>query len=339
MTVADTMPALDAPPGTVREWLAARSYRAEAYTPDRLLAAKTTSVSVILPGRSVAETVGAVIDALLPLEEMGLIDELLVVDAASPDGTAEVARARGATVRQESELMSGLGPARGKGDAMWRALSATRGEIVAFLDADTEDFHAGFLLGLLGPLLEDPGLQLVKGSFRRPLRVGHELVPDGGGRVTELVARPLINLYAPELAGFRQPLAGEISGRRELFEALPFPVGYGVEIAMLIDAVRAVGLDGLGQVDLGTRQNRHQSLKALGAMSSSVMYAALSRALGPDLPAAVETAWLTQPVGDELEASPVAVEERPPLALLTPPRHAPSESPAAGRAAATAAWP
>ncbi|MGI8439936.1 MAG: glucosyl-3-phosphoglycerate synthase [Thermoleophilaceae bacterium] len=330
MSSVDSLSELDGLPSSLDVWLAARSYRAEAYTTERLLAAKTSSVSVILPGRSVAEAVGGVIDALLPLEEIGLIDELLVVDAASPDGTAEIARARGATVLQESELLPGFGPARGKGDAMWRALSATRGEIVAFLDADTEDFHAGFLLGLLGPLFEDPELQLLKGSFRRPLRVGHELVPDGGGRVTELLARPLINLYAPELSGFRQPLAGEVSGRRELFEALPFPVGYGVEIAMLIDAVRAVGLDALGQVDLGTRQNRHQSLRALGAMSSSVMYAALSRVLGPDVPTEVDTVWLTQPVGDELEVSPVAVEERPPLAVLTPD---------GGRAAAALAGP
>ncbi len=300
----------------LRHWLAARSYRAEDYVTEELLAAKAASVSVVLPTRGVAGTIGAVLDALRPLAAAGLVDELVVVDAASPDGTADVAEARGVTVHQESELLSAFGPARGKGDAMWRALSATRGDIVAFLDADTEDFRPGFLLGLLGPLFEDPGLQLLKGAFRRPLRVGGERIPDEGGRVTELVARPLINLHVPELAGFRQPLAGEISGRRELLESLAFPVGYRVEIAMLIDAVRAVGIDALGQVDLGTRQNRHQSLRALGAMSYSVMHAGLHRVYGGEGLDPAGTGWLHQPNGDGLAPRAVAVEERPPVASL-----------------------
>jgi len=300
----------------LRRWLASRHYRAEDYGPEELLAAKTGTVSVVLPARCVAGTIGAVVDALQPLEAAGVVDELIVVDAASPDGTAEVARAHGATVHQESELLSGFGPARGKGDAMWRALSATRGEIVAFLDADTEDFRPGFLLGLLGPLFDDPDLQLLKGAFRRPLRVGGAHIPDEGGRVTELVARPLLNLHVPELAGFRQPLAGEISGRRDLLESLPFPVGYGVEIAMLIDAVRAVGIEALGQVDLGSRQNRHQSLQALGVMSYSVMHAGLSRVYGPEGFSPAATGWLQQPAESGLKARAVAVEERPPVASL-----------------------
>ena len=144
--------------------------------------------------------------------------------------------------------MAHFGPALGKGDAMWRGLAATSGDIVAYLDTDTEDFHAGFVTGLLGPLLTDDTVAFVKGAFRRPMRVGATVVPDGGGRVTELVARPFLNLHVPELAGFLQPLAGEVAARRELLERLPFPVGYGVEIAMLIDALREVGLDRMAQV-------------------------------------------------------------------------------------------
>ena len=202
----------------------------------------------MLPAREVAATIGPVLDAIAPLERAGLVDEVLVVDAGSRDGTAEIAAARGARVADESRLMAHFGPALGKGDAMWRGLAATSGEIVAFLDTDTEDFHAGFVTGLLGPLLTDDTVAFVKGAFRRPLRVGATVVPDGGGRVTELVARPLLNLHVPELAGFLQPLAGEVAARRELLERLPFPVGYGVEIAMLIDALRAVGLDRMAQV-------------------------------------------------------------------------------------------
>ena len=302
--------------GELGRWLTSRSYRSGDYSLHELVSAKNASVSVVLPARSVGGTIGTVLDAIGPLERAGLVDELVVVDAASPDGTADVARAHGATVLQESELLTRFGPARGKGDAMWRALSATRGDIVAFLDADTEDFDPGFLLGLLGPLFGDPELQLLKGAFRRPFRVGVEHLPDEGGRVTELVARPLLNLHVPELAGFRQPLAGEVSGRRALLESLPFPVGYGVEIAMLIDALRAVGVDALGQVDLGSRQNRHQPLRALGAMSYSVMYAGLSRVYGRGGFDPRQTGWLHQPEGDGLAPGAVAVEERPPVASL-----------------------
>ena len=156
--------------------------------------------------------------------------------------------------------MPGSGPALGKGDAMWRGLAATTGELVVLPGHRHRDFDARFALGLLGPLLSDPSLAFVKGHFRRPFKVGATTTPDGGGRVTELLARPYLNLHFPELAGFRQPLAGELGATRELLERLPFPAGYGVEIANLIDAHRAVGLEAMAQVDLGTRQNRHQPL-------------------------------------------------------------------------------
>jgi glucosyl-3-phosphoglycerate synthase len=200
---------------------------------------------------------------------------------------------------------------------MWRSLGAVESEIVAFADTDTEDFGEHFLPGLLGPLVCDPAIQLVKGFFRRPFRTDDALLPDGGGRVTELLARPLLNLHAPELAVFDQPLAGELAARRELLERIPFSAGYGVEIAMLIDAWRIAGLDGLAQVDLGVRQNRHQSLRELSAMAYAVLVAASIRLLGADFADAYACGSLClPPLGAEMqmESRRVTIEERPPFA-------------------------
>jgi glucosyl-3-phosphoglycerate synthase len=303
----------------VAGWLARRSYRADDFPLERLLAAKraggvsAVTISVVLPAREVADTIGPILERLAPLRDAGLLDELVVVDAASADGTADVARSAGASVVQESAVLAEHGPARGKGDAMWRALAATSGDVVLFLDADTEDFDASFALGLLGPLLTDDEVAFVKGSFRRPLRVGGEIVPDGGGRVTELTARPLLNLHVPQLAGFAQPLAGECAARRALLEQLPFPVGYGVETGLLIDALRHAGLDALAQVDLGSRQNRHQPLHALGAMAYAVTVAVERRVHAAGAPV---RGTLVRPRDGRLEATDVAVDERPPLRSL-----------------------
>ncbi len=288
-------------------WLAERSYHAADFPLERLLAAKSRSICVVLPTREVAGTLPSVLDALEPLRH-GLIDELLVVDADSLDGTAELARERGVEVASESALQPQQGPALGKGDAMWRGLAATTGELVCFLDTDTEDFDTSFALGLLGPLITDPEVAFVKGHFRRPLKVGDTTHPDGGGRVTELLARPYLNLHFPELAGFRQPLAGEIAAERSLLERLAFPVGYGVEIAMLIDVLNAVGLERMAQVDLGTRQNRHQPLAALSRMALEVLAAAERRTHAGDN--AVPGPLLI-PVGADFEVRAALTEERP----------------------------
>jgi glycosyltransferase involved in cell wall biosynthesis len=290
-------------------WLHRRSYRADEFPLERLLACKRDTVSVILPAKECARTIGPILEHVLGLQAAGAVDEVLVVDAASRDGTAELARALGADVAQEDELLPEHGPARGKGDAMWRGLSATSGEIVVYIDADSSDVDASFALGAVGPLVCHPELALVKGAYHRPFRPDEGApIPHGGGRVTELMARPLLNLRVPELAGFVQPLAGEIAARRPLLERLSFPVGYGVEIAMLIDALREVGLDAMGQVDLGERRNRHQSLRDLGLMAYAVLVAA-SRRLGDD----VVPGPYALPSGEEIDVRPVAVEERPPL--------------------------
>jgi glucosyl-3-phosphoglycerate synthase len=301
----------------LESWIKRRSYKSSDYSIDRLLDLKDRTVSIILPTRNVGATIGPLIEALTPLENKGLFDEMLVVDANSQDGTVEEAQARKVPVYQESRLMSPFGPAKGKGDAMWRGLSATSGQIVVFLDTDTENFSETFLVGLLGPLFEDRSIELIKGTFQRPFKSGESIDPFGGGRVTELMARPLLNLYAPELAGFVQPLAGEIAGSRALFESISWPVGYGIEIAMMIDSLRLAGLDALAQVDLGLRQNRHQPLRDLSVMAYSVLVAASRRVHGPDVIGAYGPGPMMLPtLGTDFEVRRAPVEERPPLADL-----------------------
>jgi glucosyl-3-phosphoglycerate synthase len=311
-----------APRGLARDlarsdWQARRSYAAEEFTLEHLLERKSESVALVLPAREVAATIGAIARSVAELLDARLIDEALVVDAGSRDDTVAIAQAAGLTVVQEDELAGELGPARGKGDAMWRALGELDSEIVAFVDTDTEDFPRHFITGLVGPLICDPAVHLVKGCFRRPFRTREGAIAhEGGGRVTELMARPLLNLHAPELAVFHQPLAGETAARRDLLERLPFSAGYGVEIAMLIDAWRIVGLDGLAQVNLGVRQNRHQALRELSAMAYAVLVAAQSRFLGADFADAHASGSISLPAleaSDAMELRRVTLEERPPL--------------------------
>jgi glucosyl-3-phosphoglycerate synthase len=253
---------------------------------------------VCLPARECAATVGRIVEELARLREMGVVEEIVVIDAASTDGTAEVARDAGAVVHQEAELLPQLGAVLGKGDAMWRALSVLRGELVCFLDADTEDFAAHFCTGLLGPLVCEPGVQFVKGFYRRPFEHDGMTLPEGGGRVNHLTARPALALFYPQLAGVRQPLAGEVAARRELLEGLPFVTGYGVEIAMLIDVWEELGGEGVAQVDLDVHRNRHQSLQALTPMAQTVL-ATIARRL--------------QREGRLLGSIPDAPPERPPF--------------------------
>jgi glucosyl-3-phosphoglycerate synthase len=252
-------------------WAKARSFHHSLYPPERIAAERTQSVSVCLPARECAGTVAEIVGALVELRVLGAVDEIVVVDAASRDGTAALARDAGASVYQEAELMPSHGRVLGKGDAMWRALSVLDGELVCFLDADTEHFSAHFASGLLGPLVCETGVSFVKAFYRRPL--AHDGAGDGqgGGRVNHLTARPALALFYPELAGVLQPLAGEVAARRQLLAELPFATGYGVEIAMLIDAWHRLGLDGLAQVDLDEHRNPHQPLSALAPMALTVL--------------------------------------------------------------------
>jgi len=325
---------------TVTDWRARRSFQAEQFPLEQLLAAKRESIAVVLPAREVAASIGPIARCVAELRLVGLIDEALLIDSASTDGTAEIAAAAGLTVVQEDAVAGECGPAQGKGDAMWRALAVVGSEIVAYLDADTENFHAGFVLGLLGPLICEPEIQFVKGCFERPFRDGSGSAsesiprPAQGGRVTELLARPLLNLHAPELAVFDQPLAGEVAARRELLLGLPFSVGYGVEIAMLIDAWRAVGLDGLAQVHLGVRQHAHQPLRELSAMAYAVLVAASRRFLGPEFADAHASGSIALPPREldaPMEMRRVPIEERPPLRPHAGATESPTSAAAPGR--------
>jgi glucosyl-3-phosphoglycerate synthase len=264
--------------GTAAErWAKARTFHHSLYPATRIAAERKQSVSVCLPARDCAGTVGEIVSTLARLREAGAIDELLVVDASSEDGTALVAERAGASVVQERELLPATGPVLGKGDAMWRALSVLSGELVVFLDADSEDFSEHFATGLLGPLVCEPDVQFVKAFYRRPFEQGGISLPEGGGRVNHLMARPALSVFYPELGAVRQPLAGEVAAQRELLEGLPFATGYGVEIAMLIDVWRAVGLNGMAQVDLDVHHNRHQPLSALTKMSETVLATIVGR--------------------------------------------------------------
>ena len=259
---------------TVWEWFEQRSFHHRDFHDPAVTGAwaERPSTTLILPARNVAGTVGTILTVVADLRALtGLPDQVIVVDADSQDGTADIARAHGAEVYSENELIPTYGPAQGKGDAMWRSLSVARGDIIMFADADTTDFREHYVYGTLGPLLADPAIQFCKAAYRRPFTQGEKSLADGGGRVTELMAKPLLNLFYPELAGFVQPLAGEFAARRELFNKVPFFTGYGVEIGMMIDVFAEVGLAGMAQVDLGTRQNRHQPLASLTRMSSVVL--------------------------------------------------------------------
>jgi glucosyl-3-phosphoglycerate synthase len=282
-------------------WAKARSFHHSLYPPERIAALRDRSVSVCLPARECAETVGQIVGSLGELRQAGVIDEIVVVDAASGDGTAAVARRAGAIVWQESELMPAYGPVLGKGDAMWRALSVLSGELVCFLDADSEGFSAHFASGLLGPLVCEPGISFVKGFYRRPFVQAGVEDADSGGRVNRLTARPALQVFYPELAEVRQPLAGEVAARRQLLESLPFATGYGVEIAMLIDVWREHGLEAIAQVDLDEHHNRHQRLSALTPMAATVL-ATLAGRLERE---------------GRLEGAEGAPPERPPLTSVT----------------------
>jgi glucosyl-3-phosphoglycerate synthase len=277
---------------SAQSWHESNTFHHREFEPRTLATERDGTVSVCLPARNEERTIGAILERLAPLRDLGLVDQVAVVDA-SEDQTAAIARSLGAEVYGQDQLMPELGGALGKGDAMWRALQVLRGDYVVFLDADSEQFGEHYVTGLLGPLLTRPGVAFVKGFYRRPFRIGDVTLPDEGGRVTELMARPLLRAFYPELAAVEQPLAGELAASRELLVQLPFVTGYGVDVALLLDAYRIVGLDGLAQVDLEERQNDHQPLRELSSMASAVLEAVSSRLiregrLRAPLPAAVE---------------------------------------------------
>jgi len=290
-------------------WFHRRTWQEPGWSvPDILAAKRGRTVSVVLPALDEERTVGTVVASVRPLLG-GVVDELVVVDSGSADTTAEVAAAAGARVVRREDVLPELEPRPGKGEVLWRSLAATTGDVVVFLDSDLVDPDPSFVPSLLGPLLTEDGVHLVKGFYRRPLR----LESTGGGRVTELLARPVLSALRPALADLVQPLGGEYAGTREFLESVPFAGGYGVEIGLLLDAEERYGLDGLAQVNLGVRKHRNRSLLQLGVMSRQILGTALARCGMPG----EETARFTQFVqvsGEWVpDVSEVPVRDRPPM--------------------------
>jgi glucosyl-3-phosphoglycerate synthase len=315
----------------VGAWFAARTTTADEWPLERLLERKgATRVSVVLPALDEEATVGRIVESVCTSLGEGapahhrLVDELVVVDSGSTDRTAEVARAAGARVVHRDEILPDLPAVHGKGEAMWRSLAATDGDVLVFVDADLQSFTPAYVTGLLGPLLCDPQVQLVKAVYERPLVEGSAVMSAGGGRVTELVARPLLNLLWPQLAGVVQPLAGEYAARRSLLEQLSFPCGYGVELGLLVDTLDLVGLSGLAQVDLGVRVHRHHDERRLGQMAAEIMGTALDRLerRGDLTPQSVAGHTLTQfergSAGFISTTRMISSRERPPMASVSP---------------------
>jgi glucosyl-3-phosphoglycerate synthase len=250
-----------------------RTWHHAEFSPARLCGAKGGhTVSVCLPARDEAATIGAIVRGCRAMET--LVDEIVVIDDGSSDDTLGIALAEGARGVRARDVLPECGAGQGKGEALWKSLHVAKGDLIVWCDADVQNFAPAFVAGLLGPLLLHDDVALVKGFYARPL----DGRPGEGGRVTELVARPLIELLFPELAAIVQPLAGECAGRREILEQLPFVQGYGVDLALLVDAAELCGVEAIAQVDLGERVHRNRPLTELAAQARAIMATAFERA-------------------------------------------------------------
>jgi glucosyl-3-phosphoglycerate synthase len=304
------------------EWFRTRTFHHSQFSDlDRLVAAKQgRTVSVCLPTRNEAATVGEVVQAIREqlMHRLPLVDEIVVIDSMSTDGTVEAAREAGAAVHEDRDILPELEALGGKGDALWKSLFVLSGDLIVFIDADIRNFDPHFVYGLLGPLLVEQGVGYVKAIYERPIGEGAGMAASGGGRVTELVARPLVNLFFPELMGVVQPLSGEYAGTREVLESVPFFTGYGVEFGLLVDVLERIGLEGMAQVDLDVRIHRNQAVPELSRMAFSVLQTAFLRlrSLGRmQLHGDMERVFhqfVLEPGGYEPQASLIEVRERPP---------------------------
>ena len=293
-----------------------RTWHAPDWTVPQLISAKRgRTVSVVLPALNEEVTVAGVLATIRP-HLGGLVDELVVLDSGSTDRTAERARAAGARVITREEAVPGLAPVPGKGEALWRSIAATTGDLIVFIDSDLIDPDPNYVPNLLGPLLTEDGIHHVKGFYRRPLRINETEDPRGGGRVTELVARPMLAALRPELRGIVQPLGGEYSGTRELLSSVPFAPGYGVEIGLLLDTYARYGAAGLGQVNLSVRKHRNRDLMDLGVMSRQIIGTMLLRC-GIDDDGAGLTQYYAKGGSFEPRTGTVDLVDRPPIDSLT----------------------
>ncbi|GAB4452135.1 MAG: hypothetical protein OHK0041_15290 [Anaerolineales bacterium] len=312
----------------VDKWFAENTFHAEEFSNlKNLLALKEkqgTTISLALPALNEETTVGKVIRTIKKelMEKYPLLDEIVLIDSNSTDRTRQIAKGLGVPVYIHQHLLPELGPRSGKGEALWKSLLVTKGDILAWIDTDIVNIHPRFVYGVIGPLLLNRSIQFVKGFYRRPLKVGDKVQAGGGGRVTELTARPLLNLFYPELSGVVQPLSGEYAGRREALEKVPFASGYGVETGLLIDIFERYGLRAIAQVDLLERIHHNQELEALGKMSFAIIQTVL-RKLEPRFERSIieevnKTMKLIKYAkgGYYLEVEEVAERERPPMITI-----------------------
>lgn len=312
----------------VDKWFAENTFQADEFADLKELVAlkekQGSTISLALPALNEEETVGKVIQTIKHalMDEYPLLDEIILIDSNSTDHTREIAKELGVPVYIHQHLLPDLKPRTGKGEALWKSLLVTKGDIIAWIDTDIVNIHPRFVYGIIGPLLMSRDIQLVKGFYRRPLKVGDTVQAGGGGRVTELTARPLLNLFYPELSGIIQPLSGEYAGRREALEKATFFSGYGVETGMLIDIFEQFGLQALAQVDLKQRIHHNQELEALGKMSFAIIQTVL-RKLEPRYERSfIEEVNRTMKMiryskGDYfLEVEEVAERERPPMITI-----------------------
>jgi glucosyl-3-phosphoglycerate synthase len=294
-------------------WYAAATSTWAGWKAEDLAATKASQrISVVIPARDEAETIGGIVGAIRTalIDDVPLVDELVVLDSDSSDATAAIAAASGAQVYASSAVRPDLGSHPGKGEALWKAQFVTTGDILVFIDADLTEWGPHFVTGLVGPLLADAQVRLVKGFYDRILDDGSGRPGPQGGRVTELVARPLISLQWPQLAEVVQPLAGEWAIRRSTFGALSVPVGYGVEMSTLLDVYAEYGLSAIAQVDLGTRGHSHQSVHDLAVMAAEIIAVTMRRA-GRAVPDQAELRQFDRSAAPPWRSRPIPLAERP----------------------------
>jgi glucosyl-3-phosphoglycerate synthase len=304
----------------------------------RLLKLKQTGanrISVCIPTLNEAETIGEIVGSTIEklMDQVPLVDEILVIDSGSKDGTREIAAAAGAKVYLSSEIAPHHGTHLGKGENLWKALHAATGDLICYIDGDISNFHPGFITGLIGPLLTNPALDYVKAYYERPLDRGDSTLATGGGRVSEILIRPLLSLFYPELASILQPLSGEYAGRRSVLESLSFPVGYGVEIAHLIDLTQAGKLANVAQTDLVKRVHRNRDDDELGTMAFAILRVVMRRlerdgklkltSILPDL----YQSWLIDGESVQSISRRIPEPERPPMSVTSGRGVIPNEPP------------
>lgn len=274
-------------------------------------------ISVGVPTLNEARTIGRIAETLVELKRNGLIDQCAVLDAESDDGTAELARIAGVEVYDQKGLMPSFGSPDGKGDALWRALNVLDGDIICFFDGDLSSFDKHYVFGLAGPILRHPEISFVKSTFDRPFLTSDRSVSEEAGRLTQMTAKPLLEMFFPELTVFHQPLSGQFAARRSLLVELPYTTGYGVDIGLLLDAYGRLGLDGLAQVDIGTLVNRHRPVEELVVMATQVYEAVFLRLVEAGRLTSFSQGAVTVPQGDDfVEREDLATSQRPPVASL-----------------------